>query len=83
VIQSGWVFRLDHEGEILWQINIIGFNVEPPDERKRNGFFTNLTELEDGSILIVGGIDDRFEEGTVNPNLWLLKLDEKRCFFPD
>ena len=74
---------MTQEGEILWERNIIDFNIIPPTEYTYSGNFTNLAELDNGDIMVIGSVRDRFDDGSFNTNIWLLRLDENGCFFPD
>ena len=79
---GGWVFRLDKDGNKLWERFILDTLISPTE---RMGDFSHLTELDNGDLLIYGQIEDTFpnhDPAINNPNLWLLKLDADGCFNP-
>ena len=71
---SGYVSRIDSNGESIWQRRYNYNNL--------SDYFTDVIETSDGGILINGSANDiTFDEGV--QNLWLVKLDANGCLTPN
>ena len=73
---NGWLFRINPEGQLLWQrqyIDKINFKI--------NRFYDVVSEV-DGDIVLCGSII--IEDSTWNDNdmSWILRLDKDGCFSP-
>ncbi|MEO1628816.1 MAG: T9SS type A sorting domain-containing protein, partial [Bacteroidota bacterium] len=79
---GGYIFRLDRDGNKLWEKYILDTLISTVD---RYGFFSNVVELIDGSLILAGDIRDTFpnyDPVVNNRNIWLVKLDANGCFLP-
>ncbi|MEO1513999.1 MAG: hypothetical protein AAFV95_03270 [Bacteroidota bacterium] len=80
---GGYIFRLDKDGNKLWERFILDTLISTVD---RYGFFSNVVELTDGSLVLAGDIRDTFpnyDPVVNNRNIWLVKLDADGCFLPN
>lgn len=74
---GGYVFRMSPEGELLWERYLADVRY-PIDQH----FFNDVIEAEDGGIVLTGLFRDSFPDGSLNPNVWLVKLDSMGCLEP-
>ncbi|MEO1513933.1 MAG: T9SS type A sorting domain-containing protein [Bacteroidota bacterium] len=80
---GGYIFRLDKDGNKLWERYILDTLLSTID---RYGFFDDVVELTDGSLVFAGDIVDTFpnyEPVVNNRNIWLVNLDADGCFLPN
>lgn len=82
--RGGWIFRMNQEGEVLWERTIADLRLRdyiPFGQEIFGG-----VELENGDLVFTGSIQDTFPNGVPfinNPNVWLLRLDSDGCLVPD
>lgn len=67
-LRGGWVFKLSSEGEVLW--NKVFTHLNDP----YNSFFEGAVELENGSIALIGTINNINSSDT-----WVMVLDSSGC----
>ena len=72
----GWVCRMTKEGEVLWKHHY--FN----EAKGGDVFFSDVVEAADGSLVLVGGVKEIYENFQWNNNSvqWVVKIDENGCY---
>lgn len=81
---GGWIFRLNQEGEVLWERTIVDISLE--DVLPFGQFLLGGTEMDNGDLVFTGLIQDTFPNADPfinNPNTWLLRLDNEGCLVPN
>ena len=80
----GWIFRISHDGELLWERHIAdrNFSIE-----YNPAHFWDFLEDDDGSIVACGVVVDYWVDSTTmevwdDVNVWLLKVDSNGCYEP-
>lgn len=73
----GWLAKVDHEGQKLWERAYVGIETDNP----RHEVF-DLKECPDGGFILAGESKDG-DLATLPPQqAWLLKLDQHGCLVP-
>ncbi len=76
-LQWGWMVCIDAAGTLLWDRN---YTIqEIPGEF--GGFFGDIKESNDGKILVLGNIHDKYplESAVARDNAWLVKTELNGC----
>lgn len=76
---GGWIFRFSPAGELLYDRVIIDTLLSPG----RGMAFADFIEKEDGSFVLTGMVQQRFDSGSSDYNILFMTLDEDGCFYPD
>ncbi len=74
----GWLFRISHDGEMLWQRS---YRPDTPIVGDVSSGLLDLTETPDSGIAATGSMDDSLGQGTTS-DIWLLKVDADGCLTP-
>ena len=75
----GWLFRLTQQGQLLWK------RAYRPEQAWPGNILSELndvTETPDGGIAAIGSMLDTLPNGTINLDVWLLKVDADGCLTP-
>ncbi len=72
----GYIFRLDDQGDLLWEKTYWDISHIPEDRDHASNYFMDVVELPDGRIVAGGGRRDTVGPGVLNSNGWLVMLDE-------
>ncbi len=78
--QSGWLFRMTEEGEVLWERSIF-YDLDPYTGHW-GGNLLGITEDKDGNIWAAGSCYDTFpnhDPWIDSDNAWVLKLSPNGC----
>ena len=76
--EGGWLFRLNNQGDILWQRNITDLRMPA-----LGATFTWGQELDNGDLVFIGTIIDTLDNGIFNYDVWVVKTDANGCLVPD
>lgn len=74
---AGYVRRFTPEGEIRWERRIFDLT-----QGAQFGFFLDGIELDDGSLVFCGQIEDTIPDDPYPDNVWLVRLDSLGCLSP-
>ena len=74
----GWVFKLDKNGELLWERFIADNTLEDALY-----FLSDLVELENDDLVLFGSVDFKDGDGFFKLKSWLVKLNSDGCFYEE
>ncbi len=73
--QSPWIFKVSKEGDLIWEQVYI--ELEEGQALAKLGFFLDAVELDDGSIMAVGGMRSD------NNDILIARFDSEGCLIMD
>jgi hypothetical protein len=81
IIRAGWIFRLNREGDLLWQRYFIDYAQESPIPKEM--VLTDILELESGEIMSAGYIGNIYNDPEVGNRVdldgLLIRTDSDGC----
>lgn len=76
-IEIGWIFRMNLEGELLWEKYYFD------DNFRGDSWFNDVKEISNGDLILAGSIDNDVNgEWTNNGYGWVLRVDGDGCYYP-
>jgi len=87
LVTVGWMFRINPEGELLWERRYTQYVSEYDQGLARErGFFRDVAEFPDGRLVAVGGNNDTLLlDGEIfdDVDAWVVVTDADGCLFED
>lgn len=79
--RSGWLFRISPQGQLLWERTYDHLNAT--SFTWGGSTLYDLAEAPDGGIVATGNIVKLNASNTMEPDVWLLKVDANGCLTPN
>jgi hypothetical protein len=73
-----WIAKYSVDGDSIWSRTYLMEGIPYV-----NYFFQDVKATADGGLIATGMLVDTMPGGHINPNTWVLKLDENGCFSDD